>query len=170
MINKDIVFRSMTYGNLSFIDVCDKLLMFYEQHKNKSDNIEIAIGSDSQNKSDTKMVTVVVIYAEGKGGISFNYVEKIKRIESVKEKLEVETGRSLTTATLLIDILENTPKYHEMYLDCPISIHIDAGNSIKGKTRDLIKFVTGWVHATGFNCIIKPDSYAASSVADKISK
>ena len=170
MINKNTIFRSMTYGNLSFIDVCDKLLMFYENYKNKSDIIEIAIGSDSQNKDYTKMVTVIVIYAEGKGGISFNYTEKIKRIESVKEKLEIETSRSLITATTLIDILENNPKYHEMYLDCPISIHIDAGNSVKGKTKDLIKFVTGWVHATGFNCVIKPDSYAASSVADKISK
>ena len=84
--------------------------------------------------------------------------------------MEIETGRSLVIATNLIDIFETTDKYYNMYLNCPVSIHIDAGNSPKGKTKDLVNFVTGWVRATGFNCTIKPDSYAASSVADKISK
>lgn len=170
MINTNTMFRSPTYGLLNVENVCDKLVEFYESHKNKCDHIEIAIGSDSQNKNDTKMVTVIVIYAEGKGGISFNYVEKLPRIISVREKLEIETGRSLVTATMLIDMFEANEKYHEIYAECPISIHVDAGNSIKGKTKDLISFVSGWVKATGFNCTIKPDSYAASSVADKISK
>lgn len=170
MIDTNTIFKSMTYGNLSFTEVCDKLLMFYDKHKNKTENIEIAIGSDSHNTHETKMVTAIVIYAEGKGGISFNYIEKLPRISSIREKLEVETGRSLTTATNLIDILENNSKYHDLYLDCPISIHVDAGNSPKGKTKDLISFVTGWVRATGFNCTVKPESYAASSVADKISR
>ena len=163
-------FKSQTYGELTLTEVCDKLLEFYNKYKSTCSNIEIAVGSDSQTKAETKMVSVIVIYAEGKGGISFNIVEKLKQINSVREKLEIETGRSLTIATNLIDIFENNDKYHDMYLNCPISIHVDAGNSKKGKTRELLQFVTGWVRATGFNCMIKPDSYAASSVADKISK
>lgn len=170
MINKESIFRSETYGELHFEDVCDKLVKFYDEHKEESDTIEIAIGSDSHNTHETKMVTVIVIYAEGKGGISFNYVEKLPYIHSIREKLEQETSRSLIAATSLIEILENDNKYLELYSNCPISIHVDAGNSQRGKTKDFIKFVTGWVTSTGFNCIIKPDSYAASSVADKISK
>ena len=170
MITSDSIFKSQTYGDLSLEEVCNKLLEFYEKYKSTTDSIEIAIGSDSHNSHETKMVTVIVIYAEGKGGISFNYVEELPFIHSVREKLEQETGRSLITATSLIDILENNDKYSSLYSNCPISIHVDAGNSQRGKTKDFIKFVTGWVTATGFNCIIKPDSYAASSVADKISK
>ena len=170
VIDDNIKFRSQTYGELTLSEVCDKLLEFYENHKTNVSTIEIAIGSDSQTKAETKMVSVIVIYAEGKGGISFNLVEKLPAINSVREKLEIETGRSLVIATNLIDIFETTDKYYNMYLNCPVSIHIDAGNSPKGKTKDLVNFVTGWVRATGFNCTIKPDSYAASSVADKISK
>lgn len=165
-----ITYHSITYGEVSVIEVCDRLLEFYNKYKDISENIEIAIGSDSQNTKSTKIVTVIVIYAEGSGGISFNFSESIERIDSVREKLEVETGRSLLTATALIDIFENDDKYAEMYIDCPISIHIDAGNSPRGKTKDFINFVIGWVTATGFDCKVKPDSYAASSIADKISK
>lgn len=170
MIDSNTIFTSYTYGKLSFNQVCDRLLDFYHKYKGEVDNIEIAVGSDSHNTHETRMVTAIVIYAEGKGGISFNFIEKLPRVNSVKEKLELETGRSLVTATTLIEVFENNDKYNDLYLDCPISIHVDAGNSLKGKTRDLIKFISGWVHSTGFNCMIKPDSYAASSIADKISK
>ena len=169
-IPTEVTFHSYTYGDLTIYEVCDKLLEFYNKHKDATDHIEIAIGGDSQNKTDTKMVTVIVIYAEGKGGISFNFTEHISLVESVREKLNIETGRSLFTAETLIDILENDSKYDNIYLNCPISIHVDAGNSSKGKTKDLISSVVGWVKATGFDCVIKPDSYASSSVADKLSK
>jgi len=169
-INNSTIFHSFTYGDLSFLDVCEKLLEFYNKYRHTCNSIEITIGSDSQNKTDTKMVTVIVIYAEGKGGISFNLSEHVPLIESLREKLEVETGRSLLVATTLISLLENSIRYHDMYIDCPISIHADVGNSNKSKTKDLVNFVVGWVRATGFNCTIKPDSYASSSVADKISK
>ena len=152
------------------INYLEKLFDFYNAHKNTSEYVEIAVGSDSQNKLDTKMVTVIVIYAEGKGGITFSYSEHLPLIESIREKVDIETGRSLLTATTLIGILESDRRYEELYLNCPISIHVDVGNSVNGKTRDLVNHVIGWVKATGFDCAIKPDSYASSSVADKISK
>ena len=43
-------------------------------------------------------------------------------------------------------------------------------NAPNGKTRDLIKGLTGWVHAMGYECEVKPDSYSASTIADRLSK
>ena len=57
-----------------------------------------------------------------------------------------------------------------MYLSCPISIHIDAGNSEIGKTKELIPELVGWVNALGYEAKIKPESFCSSTIADKISK
>ena len=70
----------------------------------------------------------------------------------------------------MVSILENDPKYEELYLNVPIKLHIDAGNSDLGKTKCLINELVGWVAACGYVACVKPESYAASSIADKISK
>ena len=49
-----------------------------------------------------------------------------------------------------------------------LSIHLDIGQN--GPTKDLIKELEGWIKAVGYDYEIKPDSYAASFVADKYSK
>ena len=49
-------------------------------------------------------------------------------------------------------------------------IHVDAGNSPDGKTRELIPDIVGWIRSCGYDCVVKPDSYTASSIADRISK
>ena len=85
------------------------------------------------------------------------------------EKLQVETGDSLIIATELIKVLE-TPKFRDLYMAANITIHIDAGNSPNGKTASLIPSLIGWVHATGLECKVKPQSFVASTIADKISK
>ena len=46
-------------------------------------------------------------------------------------------------------------------------IHADVGEN--GKTRDMIKEVTGLIKGNGFEPKIKPESFAASSVADRFS-
>ena len=61
-------------------------------------------------------------------------------------------------------------EYNELFLNVPISIHVDAGNSDKGKTKPLIPELVGWVKACGYDYEVKPNSFAASSIADKISK
>ena len=66
--------------------------------------------------------------------------------------------------------MEKDERYEEMYLSCPISIHVDAGNSPKGKTRELIPGLVGWIRASGYDCCTKPESFVASTIADRISK
>ena len=57
-----------------------------------------------------------------------------------------------------------------LYENCPLSIHIDAGNASHGKTKDLITSLVGWVHAMGYECEVKPNAWTASTIADRISK
>jgi predicted RNase H-related nuclease YkuK (DUF458 family) len=52
--------------------------------------------------------------------------------------------------------------------DVELEIHLDIGPD--GETRDLIREIVGMVMGSGFNAKIKPDAYAASSVADRYTK
>ena len=155
--------HSQTYGTLSFEELPDKIQLFYDMNKHYGEPIEITIGTDSQNHQETKVVTVISVLCKGHGGIFFYHIEYRPLVQSVKTKLEMETYISLETAQKLLANLNDKQVF-------PISIHIDAGTSPIGKTRDLIQSLTGWVHAMGYDCEIKPNSYAASSIADRISK
>lgn len=164
------MWHSATYGKLNLKDIPEKLLEFYERNSLYGESMELTVGTDSQNHSDgTKIVTVISIICRGHGGIFFYTTEHREFIEVVKQKLETETYISLETAKALLDYLDEE-KYKVIVDNCPISIHIDAGNAPHGKTKDLIQSLTGWVRAMGYGCEVKPDSYAASSVADKFSK
>ncbi len=163
------MFFSETYGKLNIRDIPDKILSFYEKNRGIDGIFQIVVGTDSQNFNDTKMVTVIAAYKEGHGGIFFYDIDRINRITSVKQKLNTETGRSLEVMMQLVDELEES-KYRNMRDDTLLSIHVDAGWSDKGKTRELIPGLIGWIKACGFEAKCKPDSFAASSIADKISK
>ena len=88
----------------------------------------------------------------------------------MKQKLQEETNDSLVLATKLIDLLTAEPEYEELFLSCPVSIHIDAGNSDRGKTKMLIPELVGWIRACGYEAKTKPESFVASTIADRISK
>lgn len=162
------MFYSQTYGRLNIEEIPEKLKTFYEKHKDTV--CQIIIGNDSQNFHDTKLVSVIAMISEHHGGIFFSEITRLPRISDVRKKLHTETEASLQIADTLISLMEDNEEYHELYLHCPLSIHIDAGNSPHGKTKDLIPELVGWVNALGYEAEIKPESFVASSIADKISK
>ena len=164
------MFQSETYGKMNIEQIPDKILAFYDKNKNIEGIFQIVVGTDSQNFNDTKMVTVIAAYKEGHGGIFFYEIDRINRITNVKQKLNTETSRSLEVMMQLAGELEEESKYKKMRENTLLSIHVDAGWSDKGKTKELIPGLVGWIKACGFEAKCKPESFAASSIADKISK
>ncbi len=163
------MYRSYTYGDLEFEQIPEKILEYYNKNKDYNTNFDIIIGTDSQNFSDTKMVSVITVVCEGHGGIFFYEVTRQPLIRDVRTKLHVETNTSLQIADKIIEILEDQ-KYEELFSNTKFSIHVDAGNSENGKTKQLIPELVGWIKACGYDCETKPNSFAASSIADKITK
>ena len=161
---------SETYGKVNIEQIPEKILEFYNKNKTSDGVFQIVVGTDSQNFNDTKMVTVIAAYKEGHGGIFFYEIDRINRITNVKQKLNTETSKSLEIMVQLAGELEEESKYREMKRDTLLSIHVDAGWSDKGKTKELIPGLIGWIRACGFEAKCKPESFAASSIADKISK
>ena len=164
------MFYSETYGKLNIEQIPEKILAFYDKNKKTDGVFQIVVGTDSQNFNDTKMVTVIAAYKEGRGGIFFYEIDRINRITNVMQKLNAETSRSLEIMMQLAGELEEESKYKMMRDNTLLSIHVDAGWSDKGKTKELIPGLIGWIRACGFEAKCKPESFAASSIADKISK
>ena len=164
------MFRTGSNKSIEFCQIPDAILAYYEKNKGIAPEFSILIGTDSQNFDQTKCVSVICVIAKGKGGIFFYEVSRIPLIRDVRRKLHIETNDSLNLATALVDVLEAQEKYHDMYLSVPISIHIDAGNSERGKTKELIPELVGWVRASGYDAETKPQSFVASCVADRLSK
>lgn len=167
--DKSLVFHSQTYGKLDITEIPSKIQDFYNRTKHFDSTFRIIIGTDSQNFNYTKMVSVIAVVCDGHGGIFFHRVTHQPIIKDVRSKLHIETNESLNIASNLISLLE-TPEYENLFLNCSFSIHIDAGHSEKGKTKELIPELVGWIKSCGYDCEVKPDSFVASSIADKISK
>ncbi len=126
------------------------------------ESYRLIIGTDSKNHSSYfSYVTVVILYRIGKGGIYFyqRHRSEIGRY-SLQACIYQETALSLATAAKIDDLLKKKgiPKLK-------IEIHSDIGNH--GKTKELIQEVVSWINASGYTPYVKPESFGASTVADK---
>lgn len=136
---------------------------------------DITIGTDSQSHKTTRMIEVICIHRIGDGGIFFFHKEDIPKIKVLKEKIIEETNRSIENAVGFIDALQMELLEDNIDLDnmldenrLAFAVHADIGR--RGKTKELIKEICGWIEASGFEARIKPDSYAASGIANMLSK
>lgn len=132
---------------------------------------DITIGTDSQTHSESKIVEVIAVHKIGDGGIFFYHSEYRERFRALKEKIVEETARSLENANGFLDniellLLEDNIDIEKLNLN--FHIHCDIGH--KGKTKELIKEITNWVNSLGYDCLIKPESYTASGIANRFSK
>ena len=123
------------------------------------------IGTDSQvNRKYKKTVysTVIVLHKANKGGIIFVKKNEKRRLIALRERLMNETWYSLECAYKLV---ESLPKD-----TLEIQIHIDCNKDKKFASGQYVEELVGFVVNQGFVCIIKPDSWVATKVADKFSR
>lgn len=160
---------SRTYGEVTIQEIANILRSFVKKH-GEQNLYKITIGTDSQNFDKTKVVVVIAAHCVGHGGIFFYQVQKVPRIDNVKQKITYETTQSLEVAQSLLDALDELRDAegwnYEKYLS--FAIHVDAGKD--GKSSVTIPSITAWVRACGWDVETKPNSYAASTIANRISK
>lgn len=155
---------SITYGEVSF----EEMYRLIRAYTSQGDNVryELAVGTDSQNFSYTKVPVTIgvhkIVNNVGRGGIFFSEIKKVKKITNTKQKVLFETNLSLDYAKKLQN------RFAEDGILCDIAIHVDAGYN--GPTSQFVDEISGWVKSCGFLCQIKPESYMASSVANRLSK
>ena len=158
---ENAVFISPSRGRMPFEDVFHDMLQYAGDHP--EDQYHLMVGTDSQVRDEsTEYVTALIIYRQGKGGRYYFERDRQFKQRSLRQRIFYEASRSLAVASQLAERLADGG--HEL----DIEIHLDVGNN--GATKDLIREVVGMIVGSGFPAKIKPDSYAASSVADRYTK
>lgn len=128
---------------------------------------KLIIGTDSQVKrlngvAECDYVTAIVIHKKGVGARYFWRKERVTVPPVLRERIYRETSMSLETAAGIVPAIRKHINGVGMY---ELEIHIDVGEV--GKTREMIKEVVGMVTGSGYVARTKPDSFGASSVADR---
>ena len=163
-ITKETLFQNARHDQVTLDDVLNRIVSFINENSNYE--YRVSVGTDSMTYDESNFVLAIVVHRVGNGGIYF-YKKFIQpAVRDLRTKLYSETQLSIDTTDLIVtELLERD----ENILDkLNLSIHLDIGKN--GPTKDLIKELEGWIKAVGYDYEIKPDSYAASFVADKYSK
>jgi len=165
MKNKSFFFTSPTKGKVSVSEMIKEVADFIG--KEPLSFYQLVIGTDSQvhrinGHSEINFVTAVVVHRQGHGGRYFWRKEKVLTKNPVlRERIYTETVMSLEVAQRIVPDLRKAVSPAKYDLE----IHIDVG--ALGPTREMIKEVVGMVSGNGFVAKTKPESWGASSVADK---
>lgn len=123
---------------------------------------KIIVGSDSEKRAGDKadFVTAIVIHRVGNGGRYFWRHLESENIHTLRERIWQEVLLSLEVSKQLAGLLKKAG------LEChSFEIHVDVGE--QGATRTMIQELVGAVRANNFEAKTKPDSFAASKVADR---
>ena len=122
----------------------------------------LTIGTDSEllNDKNADFVTAIVVHRIGNGGRYFYRRFELGKFHTLRDRIIREALISVDVAK---DFLVEFKKF--TLPDFEFEIHADIGEH--GPTKALIQEVVGMVRANNFEVKTKPESYAASNVADR---
>lgn len=149
------------------ITVAEMIDRLYDEiENNPEDEFRLSIGTDSMTYRDTFFVVAIVLHRVGKGGTFFYKRMQHEAMKTLRDKLYTETEISVDATDMIVsELLERNENICNRI---KLSIHLDIGEN--GPTKVLIPELEGWVMALGYEYAIKPNSYAASTIANIYSK
>ncbi|MBI1984737.1 MAG: hypothetical protein HYS60_01340 [Candidatus Wildermuthbacteria bacterium] len=161
-------FYNPTKGNLKLPEVLDEIQNYMKEKPEYQ--YEVIVGCDSSATEDPFFPVVVLVWRKLGGGRFF-----LKRIHysqqkfyNLHQRILQEVFLSCQLALHLRDSFKDMMKKKSPEISYEFQyIHADIGEN--GPTRSMIKEVTGLIRGNGFEPKIKPESFAASTVADRYS-
>lgn len=123
---------------------------------------KVMIGTDSEALSDNEadFVTAVVVHRVGNGGRYFWRRVDAGKVYNLRDRIIKEVLISLDVARGILAELKRFP-----LPDFDFEIHADIGEN--GPTKPMIQEVVAMIRANNFAARTKPESCAASNVADR---
>lgn len=141
-------------------EVVKEIISFMEADNKR--NYSIVVGTDSLLLADKSadFVIAVVVHRIGNGGRYFWKRKAFKNFYTLRDRILKEVILSIDLAKEVLSDLKNLKAP-----DFNFEIHVDIGTN--GPTNEMMQEVIGMVRAYNFEVKTKPDSYAASKVADR---
>lgn len=156
------IFISPSKGEMGLASVVQDILAYAAEAPDLA--YTLMVGSDSHPCPDgTNFVSAIIIHRQGKGARYYYKKQMQKRINSMRQRIFLETSLSLELADRLKSGLKEQGRE-----DLKVEIHLDVGTH--GETRDLVKDVIGMVVGCGYDARIKPEASGASKVADRYTR
>ncbi|MBO8164832.1 MAG: ribonuclease H-like YkuK family protein [Brevibacillus sp.] len=124
---------------------------------------EIVVGADSQIRNrQTSFVIAISVIRIGSGGTFFYYRFQEQHVSSLQQRVYMEAFHAVCLAAELREYLK------DRMLPVPICLHFDIGPN--GPTNKYVKLLLQLAKANDFEAHVKPNSFGASSVADRFTK
>ena len=117
------------------------------------------IGTDSQIIKNKCVFTSVIVAHAKSGGSILIHKDKVDVIKGLRQRLLMEAFRSLEVAWYIDSIYPDSGP--------SINIHLDINSSLKYKSGKYHDELVGLVMGQNYSVSVKPDSWAASKIADK---
>jgi len=154
------MFQSPTFGEVELPRVRAHIVDFLAKDPRAAHQIVVGTDSQSHNGSGVGFVTAIVVHRVGYGGIYFWKRIVNKKPYVLRQRMYEEAVMSLSTAEEVVNLLrdDGVTKYD-------IEIHVDIGTV--GPTREMTAEIMGMIRGSGFPVKMKPESFAASKVADR---
>ncbi len=155
----DFLFSSLGM-RLTVPEAVREIIAFMRADVNRKYKVTIGTDSELLSGGTADFVTAVVVHRVGNGGRYFWRRMPKERTHSLRDRIIKEVLISLDVAK---GVLGELKKFELPKFD--FEIHIDVGEN--GPTRQLISDVVSLVRANNFEAKTKPESYAATNVADR---
>ena len=154
------MFQSPTHGAVTLPEVRTHILTYMAMDLEASYRIIVGSDSQSHNGSGVDFVSAIVVHRVGHGGIYFWKRIINKKTYVLRQRMYEEATMSLAVAEDIVTLLQK-----DGFTKYDVEIHVDIGKN--GQTRDMIAEIVGMIRGSGFPVKVKPDSYAASHIADR---
>ena len=158
---KNVDVSNLTWCNAgSKVVDLSEIIEFVEKNKKLA---EIHVGCDSHYIKDRCIFAVVVaVYEPRKGGTYFFARKKVDRklIPNMKMRLLKEAEIAIELANIINTSVDLKKTY----------VHLDINPDKRFKSSQVFTSATSWVKSQGYDCIVKPDSWASSWLADAYAK
>ena len=153
-------FKNAFGTELSGGEIAKEVLAFMRAEPDRTYMVTIGTDSEQYQKTGADFVTAIVVHRVGNGGRYFWRRAQLKNFHTMRDRILHEVMTSLEVAKEAVTHLKelNAPEFG-------LEIHIDVGEN--GESKKMIQELVGMIRANNFEARTKPESYAASSVADR---
>ena len=164
-------FYNPTRGELTLEEVVEEIIAYIAREA-KGD-YDVVVGCDSSSGKTPVFPVVIVVRHLGRGGRFFvqkvSFSPKEKKFFDIHSRILQEVYLSCQVALSLKEkLFQALEKAHFQPLCQFRYIHADIGGD--KETQAMIKEVVNLISGSGFEAKIKPESYAASAIADRFTK
>ncbi|MFD1851737.1 ribonuclease H-like YkuK family protein [Oceanobacillus bengalensis] len=168
-------FQNLSQKNMSFEQVFQHIMQFMRNDPNG--NYRLMFGTDSQVHSYyTRFITGIVIQREKKG--VWACIRKTvvpRKMTNLHERISYETTLTEEVVSMFSDERKNQLidiVLPNIYKGASLAIegHIDIGSGNRNKTSIFVNEMVARMESLGVEPKIKPDSFVASSYANRYTK